>query len=361
MKVLIRSVGAADASIRAACEAVATLRHHPIVPEDVGARPDSPVRDCMRAVTDADVIMMLFGNDAASTESPTPAVAQRPCAVEGPRRGRPVLAFIQAGPRAELGAVDFSPDDAELQGAFTGPEDLHAAVVRALHDYEVLWAGGEVVNEEITQQALAMLPRVQRKRSPAMSSLFLAIVAGTTYRTLDVLKPVDEGLNAWLLREALHGESCIFDPEVRAVSKVKAGGTGSTLVLTQAGSTIVVFPGSLNEPWSMLLKLPIPCPHAIRRSPHLLASVVRDSIATGLKYGAAALERCDPTQRRTDVAFAGRVSGRAVLGGAVGPTREERPAVVVRRCRPALRVDLEGIAGDLFDELGGSRSSAAGR
>ncbi|MGI4757637.1 MAG: DUF4062 domain-containing protein [Janthinobacterium lividum] len=62
MKVFISSLITGMEPFRAAAkDAIATLRHEPIMAEDFGARPNSPQVACLSELRQADVVVLILG------------------------------------------------------------------------------------------------------------------------------------------------------------------------------------------------------------------------------------------------------------------------------------------------------------
>lgn len=124
---------------RAAIEGVRAVRAWPVAFEDVGAAPESSRRALLDRLAGCDALLLLvgaeYGQRTASGVSATEEEFQ-----EAVRRGIPVLALVQRVARDQderdfLERVRGSWDRGRFAPDFEGPDDVTAAVVRAITDW----------------------------------------------------------------------------------------------------------------------------------------------------------------------------------------------------------------------------------
>ena len=116
--------------------ALTALRHTPIMAEDFGARTSSPQIACLHGLRQSDLVVLILGERYGPVQAKSGLSATHEEYREA-RGAKQVLAFIQQSVTPEPRQSEFI---AEVEGwesglyraAFTCPDDLNVAVVRAL-------------------------------------------------------------------------------------------------------------------------------------------------------------------------------------------------------------------------------------
>ena len=313
MKIFISSLIAGMEAERAAAKrAIELLRHQAVMAEDFGAKPSSPQVACLAGVRQADVVVLILGERyGAKQASGLSATHEEYRAAQGER---PVLVFLQG--------TDPEPDQAafitEVSGweqglfrePFASPVELGERLTRALHDYELAHAQGPIDPDQLTQQALDLLPQ-STQGSQERPGLQFAVAAGPQVTVMRPAAMEDPALAEALQQQALFGQPAIFD---------RRRGTDSRL----EGHALVVYQGERYERgpevrlWAggdVRLLLPV----ADREQsgmglPFLIEEDVAEKLASALRYAGWVLSHIDPTERVTHVALAARIVGQGAFG-----------------------------------------------
>lgn len=247
MKVFLSSVISGFEVYRdAAAAAAKTLEHEVIRAEEFAASPTSPQRACLAEARAADAVLLIlgarYGTRQASGLAPTHEEYREV------RDDDKVLVFVQRGVTMEPEQKAFVD---EVQGweagkytdRFGTPEELSAAVTKALHRFELERVAGPVDAKDLLSRAHAELPQ---QSSGYGSMLTVVVTAGPTQALLRPAELADGTLGKKIAQQLLFGPSALFDlagaadPVVsggRLVIPHKAGGlsldTVGTVVLQQ--------------------------------------------------------------------------------------------------------------------------------
>jgi hypothetical protein len=215
MQVFISSlIAGMEPNRKAARDAVTTLRHQPLMAEEFGAQPNSPQVACLAGVRQSDIVVLILGDRYGVLQrsglSPTHEEYRE-------AQGRkPVIAFVQNAINPEPRQAAFI---AEVQnwegglfrGAFSGSSDLQISITRALHDYELANTFGPVDEDDILARVLNSLPAAQRGYHSGTPSLTIAIAGGPSQSILRPIEIENPNLADTLHKEAMFGESRLFD------------------------------------------------------------------------------------------------------------------------------------------------------
>jgi hypothetical protein len=339
-------------------EAVATLRHQPIMAEDFGAQPTSPQIACLTGLRQSDLVVLILGEHYGVTQPSGISATQEE--YREAKGNKPVIAFVREGISPDPQQAAFikevqSWEGGLFRGSFTTDSDLKIALTRALHDYDLATAIGPVDKEELIRRAKLLLPKERRGYISTGASLNLA-VAGAPFQS--VLRPIeieDPNLADAIHQEALFGKYRIFDPAAGVRREVE----DERLVLKQEhGAQITV-----DEQGSVLISLPVR--ETGRSMPELVHEFVQEQCARAVGFATWLLDKIDATQRLSHVAVAVSLSDADHMGwrsqresdaqpnrislGASGGDR--RLPVHVSRTRAALRLDLARLVEDLIVPL----------
>jgi hypothetical protein len=261
--------------------------------EDFAAAASTPQRACLEGIRWADAVVLLLGERYGAPQASGLSATHEE--YEEAKQRRPVLAFIQAGIDPEPQQRAFieevrSWESGRVTGSFTTPEDLQAAVTRALHELELSTRAGAPDEGEMLQRAHALLPQRMGYSSPTLA---LVVVGGPRQPVLRPSELEDPGLERDLLREALLGVHSVFLTEEGTKSRVE----GNALVVEQPsvsvrvddlGSITITQPARLDDRWAS-------------RIPDLIEEDVRGRIVQALGLSAWVLDRVDNLHRLSTV------------------------------------------------------------
>ena len=97
MKLFISSLISGFEPFReAAKSAITTLRHEPVMAEDLGAQPNSPQIACLKGVRSADLVILLLGESYGSPQGSSRVSPTHEEYLEA-RDTKPILVFVQDG------------------------------------------------------------------------------------------------------------------------------------------------------------------------------------------------------------------------------------------------------------------------
>lgn len=308
MRVFLSSViSGLEARRAAARRAAETLGHTVTAAEDFGASPLSPQQVCLGAVRDADIVMLLLGARYGTPQEPGRSPTHEE--YREARGSKPVLVFLQDDVSRELAQQAFVDEVSTWERggyreSFDTPDSLAAAVIRALHKWELNQQAGPADEQDLEARAAAMLPRPP-SHAPGIPLLHVVVVGAPTQQILRPTALDDQGLHRDMQREAVYGDQPVFDSQqgVRAPTVNR-----STLVIAQPPAEI-----TLDEHGSVGVSRPArvpsgrpPMPTGI---PCLTEEDVRERVAGSIRYAGWLLNRVDPTNKLSRVALAGRLTG----------------------------------------------------
>ena len=317
MKAFLSSVISGFESFRdEAASAVTSLGYEVVRAEDFGATASSPQQACLAGVREADVTILLLGEQYGAKQ-PSGLLATHEEYQEAQGR-QPVLAFVQDQVDYEAAQAEFIREVREwetgnLTVSFTTEDDLRSAVTLGLHQYSVSAASGSVDERELLSLA------EERVDAPNASKFFggkpevvLSLAAGPRR---EVLRPSElEGdlLAQELHKEALFGAHPLFAVEAGASTTLR----GDWLVLSQERSSV-----ELNSSGDVVVRQSaVAADRGLIEIPALIEEDVRDSLAVALKISAAILDRIDSVKRLSHTAT---VAALTEVGGQAWRTREE--------------------------------------
>lgn len=144
----------------AARQAVETLRHHAIMAEDFGAKPESPQSACLAEVGKSDIYVGVFGSNygtpAKSGISPTEEEFR-----EAERLGKDVLCFVFKGKREkrqEEFITSLKPyEDGRMLAFYETSEELFTAIIKGLNDLQHRTPHGKQLDEQKASEKMRMV------------------------------------------------------------------------------------------------------------------------------------------------------------------------------------------------------------
>ncbi|HEX5324625.1 MAG TPA: DUF4062 domain-containing protein [Capsulimonadaceae bacterium] len=308
MKVFISSVISGYETYRdAASTAAKTLGHSVIRAEDFPATPSAPQLVCLKGVRDADVMLLLMGGRYGYI-APSGLSATHEEYHEA-RDTKPVLVFVERGTTRELQQEAFLQEVSSWKGGqytaeFSDSSELQAAVIKALHEYELSQSTGTADEAEMLKRAQSLIPA---SRNANASTLFLAMAGGPRKQILRPSEIEDRGLASDITKEALFGSDSIFDTTLGSVPRTD----GHSLIVEQNNAIIRV-----DELGSIYLAVP-----ASRRSRNdpfagmlLIEEDVREKLKLLLRFSSWLMERIDPIHRLSEVVVLAGLIGAGYMG-----------------------------------------------
>lgn len=364
MKVFVSSVISGFEPIRSAARAaIEDLGHEPVMAEDFVPGPRSPQVACLSGVREAAVVLLILG--AEYGERQVSGYSATDEEFRAARETRPVIAFVQNVSRtAEQEAFASQVEGLTggyFRGSFDGPAALRRKIVRALHEWEISNASGPVDNTALAAAALRMIPPSDRNYSIGSGpSVVLAVASGPPQAILRPSEVESSTLRDKLLKEALFGQSRIFDSAVGSEARLH----GSSLVLAQTrGAELVLDPQG-----GIRVKMPVADPNDGRFGVSaIIEEDIREMLLKGIGFTQWTLNEIDPTQRLTHSAPAVAIQDAQVYSWrtrqhhAANRDRatmrmgndDPRPVTLSPAVRPrtALRFDIDRIVDDLITLL----------
>lgn len=307
MDVFISSLITGMEEHRAAARLAAeTLRHRVIAAEDFGASASTPQQVCLQGVRECDVVLLLMGRRYGAVQGSGLSATHEE--YREARGHKPVLVFVDSSgdrePEQEAFLTEVSSWEAGgYRASYDTPESLTAAVTRALHELELAQQARPVDDNELVARATAMLPT---PASNTIGSGPVLHVVTAACPTQQILRPRDleaAELHRELAREAVYGDTPVFDPQQGVNPPVVRG---ATLTLRQADAQV-----SLDESGNIRVTRPArPSDQRdIAGLPSLIEEEVRGRVRDAILFTGWLLDRVDPSRRLTRVALACRLEG----------------------------------------------------
>ena len=362
MKVFISSlINKYEPYRAAAAEAVETLGHQVVRAEDFSASPGTPQQACLAAVRESNLVLLLIGEQYGYPQ-PSGLSATHEEYREAKER-RPLLVFVESGVTREPAQQDFLDEvqawsTGHFRVAFSSPTELNVAVLRALHDYELATAAGQVDEAEMLARATDLLTSGGRV-SRGAACLAFAVAGGPRQQVLRPVELEQADLSRDIQREALFGEHLVLDSSEGTQTAIRGG----ALVLEQPSASVVV-----DQTASICIVQPARRETEPLRTglPALIEEELATALARAIRFSGWLLDRIDPLHRLTDVVPIAYLSGAGYMpwrtraehaanpnsatirGNADAVTATLQPA---RRHRQALTHDVSRIVEDLITLL----------
>jgi len=362
VKVFISSLISGYESYRSAVtEAAETLGHQVVRAEDFSASPGTPQQACLSAVRESDVVALLIG-ERYGYPQPSGLSATHEEYREA-KEHKPVLVFVESGVARELSQQTFLDEvqawsTGHFRAAYSSPAELKAAVLRALHDYELSTAAGPVDEAEMLARATDLLTS-DTPGSGSAPRLTFAVAGGPHQQVLRPVELEQAVLSSDIQREALFGEHPVLDPSEGTSTAIRRGALvleqpNASLVVDQAGSICIVQTARRDtDPLRTGL-------------PALIEEDLATALVRAIRFSGWLLGRIDPVHRLTDVVPIARLAGAGYMPWRTRAEHDASPnsatihgsanevsvaLTPARRHRQALTHDANRIAEDLITLL----------
>lgn len=207
--------------------------------EDYSASPETPQRKCLTGVREADVVVLVmgkrYGQPQESGLSPTHEE------YEEAKERKPVLTFVQQGVQCADRQREFLEEvrswgSGHYTENFATGDKLQGLVTRRLHEYELSLVSGTTDEGEMISRAAALVPAERGFYASYGPSLQLTVVGGPTQTVLSAAELEDPTLKRDLKREAMFGNSPVFDDSQGTASRQE----GRALILEQEWASLLV-------------------------------------------------------------------------------------------------------------------------
>lgn len=302
MKVFISSLIVDMEAFRvAAQEAVLQLGHEPVMAEHFGAKPHSPQIACLDGIRQSGAVVLLLGSGYGSKQGTGLSATHEE--YREAKGSRPVIAFVQEGITPEADQAEFIKEvqaweGGLFRGSFSTAEKLKANITRAIHEWQLSMVAGPLSPENMLQQAIKNVTAEQEEYRHSTPSLVLAITAGPEQAVLRPSEIEKPELARELLKQALFGDNPIFTTEAASEDGVQ----GNSLVIYQGRDERAI---KLDPQGGILFRLKL---EQDRMGMVVIKERIEQQIIGAFKYAAWLLDRIDPTQRLTHIAFSATLS-----------------------------------------------------
>ena len=362
MKVFVSSVMRDQGEWReAARSAIETLGLQVVMAEDFGASPNAPRTECLAAVRDADVMILILGSEYGELQASGLSATHEE--YREARESAPVLAFVhkgssQVGEQAAFVNEVREWESGHYTGSFTDAAELRDNVIRALFDFRGAVEAMPLDDDALNERAGAILSEHSFGGS---TELVVVVAVGPARAVLTASQLGDAELHRYLLGEALTGTSAVLSTTAGTQQRP----TPESIVLDQRDDRRQV---ELYTDGSIRVTQPaIRSDSPMQALPALIEEDIADRIARVLEFGGSVLDHIDPANRTSHFAVRVLLTG---TGHLPWRTRDEQASSPhsatmniyphdrlevhltppVRR-RPALRQQSRELAEDLTASL----------
>lgn len=366
MKIFVSSLISGFEPLRAAARsAIQSLGHEPVMAEDFGAISASPQVACLQGLRSADLVVLILGERYGAIP-PNSKVSPTHEEYLDARDAKEILLFVQEGVAPEP-AQDVLLREVQgwrgglFRAGFRTPEELRAAVTRAIHKFELAHAVAPLNTSELRLTAEAMLTERPRHESQGPSRLCFALAAGPKQQVLRPAELEAESLADALHQQAMFGTQKLFEK----YSGVKTIMDGDILVIEQENGASL----RLGEQGNVAIRLPLERKTSNSRGfGGVMLGIIEESVlrelTNAIEFADWILDKIDPTQRVTHVALAAHIEASDFTAWRTQAEQDASPnsgtmrmspmpgkPVCVDRPRGALKFDARRLAEDLLVPL----------
>ena len=284
----------------AACDAIGLLGYEALRAEDYVASPTSPQVACLAGVRSADAVVLILGSEYGVPQASGLSATHEEYR-EAREASRPVLAFIAADVLPTTAQAEFIGEVRDwVQGQYTASfhdaSDLQAKVAQGLHRYALTQAAAPTDENELAQQARALIPARTYTSKPL---LVVAVAAGPAQQVIRPAELESEQLRRYLQEEAHAGPDAVLSHSFGTDASI----SGDAIILEQRDSGAKV---SLSETGGIMVAQPATTQHDAWPPgiPSIIEEEITERIMRALRFGAQVLDHVDPRQRISHVAVA---------------------------------------------------------
>ena len=282
----------------AACDAISLLGYEALRAEDYVASPTSPQVACLAGVRSADAVVLILGSQYGVPQASGLSATHEEYR-EARETSRPVLAFIaedaQTTPaQAEcIGEVQ-DWEQGQYTSSFRDAADLQAKVAQGLHRYALTLAAAPTDENELAQQARALIPARTYTSRPL---LVVAVAAGPAQQVIRPAELESEQLRRYLQDETHAGTDAVLSHSFGTDTSI----SGDAIILEQRDSGAKV---TLSETGAIVVAQPATTQHDTWPSgiPSIIEEEITERVMRALRLGARVLDHVDPRQRISHVA-----------------------------------------------------------
>jgi hypothetical protein len=362
VKVFVSSVMRGQQEWRDAVRsAIETLGLQAVMAEDFGASPSAPRTECLAAVRDADVMILILG-----TEYGQPMESGFSATHEEYREAlelTPVLAFVHDGSDRSGAQARFvnevrAWESGHYTGSFSDAAQLRDSVLRALFEFQGGVESMPLDANALNERAGELLPQ---RGFGGSAELVVAVAVGPARAVLTASQLVDAELHRCLLREALTGTSAVLSTSVGTQQRL----TPVSIVLDQHEDRRRV---ELHTDGSIMVALPaIRTGSPMQALPAIIEEDISDRVTNILEFAGSVLDQIDPANRTSHFAVQVLLSGAEHVPWRTRGEQASSPHSAVMnihphdrlevhlappvRIRPALRQQSRELADDLTARL----------
>lgn len=288
----------------AARSAIETLGLQAVMAEDFGASPNAPRAECLVAVREADVMILILGSEYGELQASGLSATHEE--YREARESTPVLAFVHKGSSRVDEQARFVDEVREWEcghytGSFTDAPDLRDNVFRALFEFQGAVEAMPLDTDALNERSGAMLPQ---HSFGGTAELVVAVAVGPARAVLTASQLDDAELHRYLLGEALTGTSAVLS----TAAGTQQHPTRESIVFDQRDDGCRV---ELYTDGSIRVTQPaIRSSSPIQALPALIEEDIADRIARVLEFGGSVLDHIDRANRTSHFAV------RALLTGA---------------------------------------------
>lgn len=341
--------------------AIETLGLQAVMAEDFGASPSAPRTECLAAVRDADVMILILGSEYGQPlESGFSATHEEYLEA---RELTPVLAFVHDGSARSGDQARFVDEvraweSGHYTGSFSDAAQLRDNVLRALFEFQRSVEAMPLDADALNERAGELLPQ---RGFGGSAELVVAVAVGPARAVLTASQLDDAELHRYLLREAPTGASAVLSTTAGTQPRL----TPESIVLDQRDERCQV---ELHSDGSIMVTQPaIRTGSPMHALPAIIEEDISDRVTRVLEFAGSVLDQIDSANRTSHFAVRVLLSGAGHLPWRTRDEQARSPHSAemsiqphdrlevhltppVRR-RPALRQQSRELANDLTASL----------
>ncbi len=314
--------------------AIETLGLQAVMAEDFGASPSAPRTECLAAVRDADVMILILGSEYGqpmeSGLSPTHEEYRE--ALES----TPVLAFVHDGSARSDDQARFvnevrAWESGHYTGSFSDAAQLRDNVLRALFEFQRGVEAMPLDAAALNERAGELLPQ---RGFGGSAELVVAVAVGPARAVLRASQLDDAELHRYLLREALTGASAVLSTTAGTQQRL----TPESIVLDQRDERCQV---ELHTDGSTMVSQPaMRTGSPMRALPAIIEEDISDRVTRVLEFAGSVLDQIDSANRTSHFAVRVLLSGAGHLPWRTRDEQTRSPHSAEMRIQPHDRLEV---------------------